>query len=121
MASTTASTIATRVEDVKLKPWKYEGYPGFAKWMASSDDFFVLRRFGQMNTRVLLLMQYRINIKEEELLRIDEGARNGPDGEGCANSLKNDPQEEREMILDELRESLNEYSTIINIFKKSQG
>jgi hypothetical protein len=78
MASTTP-TNTTRVGNAASKLWKYEGYPGFAKWMASSDDFFVLRRFGQMNTRVLLLMQDRIKRKEEELFNIDERTRNGPD------------------------------------------
>ncbi len=102
---------AVPVEDERLKPWKFEGYPGFARWMASSDDCFVLRRFGQMNTRVLLLMQDRITRKEEELLKLDETARKGSDIEGVANSLRNDPQEERTMILDELKTQLKEYST----------
>ena len=101
-----------QVEDEALKPWKYEGYPGFARWMASSDDFFVLRRFGQMNTRVLLLMQDRITRKEEELLNLDKLARSGPDIDGVSNSLRHDPQEEREMILDELKDQLKEYSKL---------
>jgi hypothetical protein len=45
------------IEEVQAKPWKYIGYPTFSKWMASDADFFVLRRFDDLNVRVILHMQ----------------------------------------------------------------
>src|SRR6266496_5626730 len=53
---------------------KFEGYPSFSKWMASSEDFLILRRFGELNARAMLLMQDRIARKEELLMKIDEEA-----------------------------------------------
>lgn len=52
------------------------------KWTASDDDFFVLRRFGELSVRVLLRLQDRIAILEEDLQRMDHictenGSNNG--------------------------------------------
>jgi hypothetical protein len=96
------------------KPWKFEGYPGFAKWMASSEDFLVFRRFGVLNVRALLLMQDRIARKEQELLGIDGDARNESDVLGDSSSLRYEPQRVREKILDELIPLLQQYSKAHN-------
>lgn len=98
------------VQERSAKPWKYKGYPGFAKWMASSHDFIVFRRFGELNVRTMLLMQDRIARKEEELFRIDKLAQDGPDELGDSSSLRHDPQRRREKILDELTPMLKQYS-----------
>ncbi|SPO07123.1 uncharacterized protein DNG_09817 [Cephalotrichum gorgonifer] len=90
--------------------WRDEGYPGFSRWMASSDDFLVLRRFGQLNVRVLLLLQDRIVRKEEELLKIDDYARSCADEKADSSSLRHEPLPQREEILDELKTMLKEYN-----------
>ena len=90
--------------------WRDEGYPGFSRWMASSDDFLILRRFSQLNVRVLLLMQDRIVRKEEELVQKDKDGRQGRDEEADCSSLRYDPLPGREKILDELKSILREYS-----------
>ncbi len=95
--------------DVPAAYWKDEGYPGFSRWMASSDDFLVLRRFGQLNVRVLLLMQDRIVRKEEELANIDAYGKLSAD-KADSSSLRSEPLPEREIILDELKAMLHEYS-----------
>lgn len=97
-------------EEKQKKPWKFQGYPGFSKWMASSEDFLVLRRFGALNARALLLMHDRIARKEELLLKIDEDAQRGPDNLGDSSSLRHEPQEEREKLVDELIPMLQQYS-----------
>lgn len=76
------------------------------KWMASDDDFFVLRRFGELSARVLLRLQDRIAILEEDLQRVDrmcleDGANNG--------TFRYDPSLERQQILDELTSRLERY------------
>ena len=110
-------TSPTISEEEKLKkPWKYEGYPGFSKWMASSDDFFLCRRFGELNARAILLMQDRIARKEEELHRMDCDAQNGPDDLGDSSSLRFEPRMEREKLLDELIPMLQQYSKAISPF-----
>lgn len=106
-------TIST--EEKLKKPWKYEGYPGFSKWMASSDDFFVCRRFGELNARAILLMQDRIARKEEELHIMDSDAQNGPDDLGDSSSLRYEPQEGREKLVDELIPMLQQYSESLHL------
>ncbi|KAL3961267.1 hypothetical protein ACCO45_002790 [Purpureocillium lilacinum] len=102
--------------------WRDEGYPGFSKWMASSDDFLVLRRFGQLNVRVLLLMQDRIVRKEEELANIDaHGRLHGDDSKADSSSLRKEPLPEREAILDELKTMLHEYNEYILAFSQIKG
>lgn len=97
-------------EEKARKPWKFEGYPAFSKWMASSNDFFLLRRFGALNARVLLMMQDKISRKELELEALDEQARIGPDDLGDSSSFGYEPWPERERLLHELKALLKEYS-----------
>lgn len=92
------------------KPWRDEGYPAFSRWMSSSEDFLVLRRFDQLNTRALLLMQDRIARLEENLLRIDATARQSPDELADSSSLHDDPQTERVAILKSLTSELQTYN-----------
>lgn len=78
------------------------------KWMASDNDFFVLRRFGQVAARVLLRMQDRIAKLEEDLRCLDQvcmkaGLNNG--------TFRYEPKLEREGILDELGWRLEQYRT----------
>ncbi|GJN72575.1 hypothetical protein PLIIFM63780_006637 [Purpureocillium lilacinum] len=103
--------------DVPAAYWKDEGYPGFSRWMASSDDFLVLRRFGQLNVRVLLLMQDRIVRKEEELANIDAYGKLSAD-KADSSSLRSEPLPEREIILDELKAMLHEYNEYILAFSQ---
>ncbi|KAJ2902169.1 hypothetical protein MKZ38_000967 [Zalerion maritima] len=98
------------------KPWKYEGYPAFSRWMASSDDFLVLRRFGHLNTRAILLMQDRIARKEEELEKLDTEAQYGPDAAGDSSTFRHEPIQEREEILDELIGMLRNYNDFITSY-----
>jgi len=107
------------LEEEKLKkPWKFEGYPGFSKWMASSEDFLIFRRFNDLNVRAMLLMQDRIARKEEELEKIDEDARMGPDDLGDSSSLRNEPQKDREKILDGLIPMLQKYNEYMLSFSQ---
>jgi hypothetical protein len=110
MATVTEASVHLPELERLRKPWKFEGYPGFSRWMASSEDFLILRRFGQPNIRALLLTQHRISRKEELLLRIDEEAMNGPGELGDSSSLRHDPRVERERILDEQVPLLQQYS-----------
>lgn len=59
------------LEELQTKPWKYIGYQGFSEWMASDDDFFIIRRFGSLAARVILSLQWRITKLENELCRLD--------------------------------------------------
>lgn len=76
------------------------------KWTASDDDFFVLRRFGELSARVLLRLQDGIAKLEEDLQRMDniclkDGLNNG--------TFRYDPIWERQRLLDELTSRLEQY------------
>lgn len=75
-------------------------------WMASDDDFFVLRRFGKLGARVALMMQNRIAQLEEELLNEDRASRDLGQHSG---SFRNDPREQRTKLLEELVGRMEKY------------
>ncbi|CAH0028372.1 unnamed protein product [Clonostachys rhizophaga] len=54
------------------KPWKYVGYDGYSKFIASDSDFFILRRFSTLNVRIALALQDDISSLEEELAALDK-------------------------------------------------
>ena len=76
------------------------------KWTASDDDFFLLRRFGELSARVLLRLQDRIVILEEKLKGIDEICKNNALNNG---TFRYDPSLERQQLLDELTWRLEQY------------
>ncbi|OAQ59435.1 hypothetical protein VFPPC_10493 [Pochonia chlamydosporia 170] len=98
--------------------WRYEGYPGFSKWMASSGDFLILRRFSQLNIRVLLLMQHQIVMLSEELEQIDHEGQQYSDARGDCSSLQHEPLPHRLEILDQLKILLKEYNEYVCCFSE---
>jgi hypothetical protein len=97
-------------EDSDRQPWRYRGYPAFSKWMASGNEFFVLRRFGDLHARVLLLLQDRITRLEERLEYEDRMALLAPNEFADSGTFRDDMRPERENLLDELAFQLEKYS-----------
>ena len=87
-----------------------KGYPALSAWVASDDDFFVIRRFDRLNARVILRMQDRISFLEERLEEIDQKCRKMKTGVGDNGTLRHDTEIERRKILGELEERLEKYS-----------
>jgi hypothetical protein len=89
------------------------GYPGFYKFMSTDKDFLVLRRFSSLNTRILVILQWKISKLERELDTLERPN----DGEKplLLDSLdwdydEDNPMKRRVEIVDELRPLLREYS-----------
>ncbi|KAJ8112218.1 hypothetical protein ONZ43_g5440 [Nemania bipapillata] len=101
------SNIITR-EDVEHKPWKYVGYRGYTKLIASEDDFFILRRFNLLNIRVALLLQDEIAVLENELDEIDEKASR-KDSEDVHNGSFRQDQDDRMIVLNKIRKQIMKY------------
>lgn len=101
-------------EDRAERGWKYAGYPAFARWMASSNDFFVLRRFDALNARVLLRLQDQIAELEDKLKAVDQTCMEAEVDtvHSRLDSLRLDRQiqPEREELLEELTGKLEQYS-----------
>jgi len=100
-------TVARRAEAETME------VPGIS-WVLQMDGIFgrllVPRRFGQLNARVLLLMQDRIVRKEDILEDLDDTCRKGTDEEGDCSSLRFEPCANKEKLLDELIPMLKQYS-----------
>lgn len=95
-------------------PWQYHGYPALSEWMASSNDFFVLRRFSPVQVRCLLWLQNEIATKDQELQNWDMFARCQKVGEGNSGAIGSDPDalpgNPRPRLLQELVPLLKQYS-----------
>lgn len=97
-------------EDIDKNAWKYIGYQGFSEFVASDDDFFVLRRSGTLSARVLLALQDRLSELEAELqtleatysLKSAPAAHNG--------SFRQDTHPERRELISSIHRYLKEYS-----------
>ncbi|KAI9766052.1 MAG: hypothetical protein M1840_006759 [Geoglossum simile] len=113
-----ASTNDNASMDEKLDkwPWKYAGYRVFSRWVTSDPAFFIVRRFGSLNARVILCLQNEIVMLEKELDTLDHEYI----GEDRPNNTNNgsfweDPSEERrKLICGTLRTKLAEYNTFVN-------
>ncbi|KAF2179659.1 hypothetical protein K469DRAFT_716169 [Zopfia rhizophila CBS 207.26] len=102
-------------KDLELRPWKYYGYSAFAEWAASESDFFVLRRFGALNMRVILKLQDDILQLEEELESLDETNRISDDLNMNNGSFRYDPDARRVNIIERSYTKLKEYSAYLSL------
>lgn len=82
------------------------GYPKFCRWVASDDDFFVMRIFGSTSARLALLLQDQIVEQEQALKDADKRAiRDGLDN----GTFRNDQQSERAEITTKLLPMIERY------------
>jgi hypothetical protein len=92
------------------KPWKDIGYRGFSAFLASDNEFLIFRRFGPLNTRLLLYSQDKIAVLEEALEALEanhtqEGAKDIHNG-----SFRQEALPERRRLLEELNIEVRQYS-----------
>jgi hypothetical protein len=90
--------------------WKYVGYPGFSRFMASSNDCLALRKFTGLNVRVLLKLQNTVVELERQLDEMDNFTMDLPPGEGGCASFRLDANSPREKLIDEIDAALDKYS-----------
>jgi hypothetical protein len=98
--------------DARDNPRKYSGYRVFSRWMASDQAFFILRRFGTLNTRILLAMQDEIVELEDRLNLLDEEASRKETPDNVDNgTIRDDPFGDRRRLVTEiLPDKLAKYS-----------
>lgn len=94
--------------------WQYHGYPALSEWMASSNDFFLLRRFSPLQVRCLLYLQNEIALRGQQLHEWDRVALCQQPGKGNSGRINQDPDalhnHPRPRIIRELVPMLKEYS-----------
>jgi len=101
-------------EEKDNMPWQYYGYPALSNWMASANDFFLLRRFSPLQVRCLLHLQNQIAVRGKRLDEWDRFAMCQVPGEGNSGWIDSDPDaladNPRPGIIRELLPLLKEYS-----------
>jgi hypothetical protein len=101
--------------EVDRKPWKYIGYKGYSSFMASENDFFVLRRFSKITIRIALRLQDQVTVLEDRLRQIDK-QNSKRDAADVHNGSFRDDIEERSHVLDELEVALIKFSKLGYVF-----
>ena len=101
--------------EVDQKPWKYLGYQSYSNFVASDNDFFILRRFGALSAQVLLALQDELSCLERDLEVIEKRQReeNAPDVHN--GSFRQETQHDRKKLLLDARPLLREYSRSLSI------
>jgi hypothetical protein len=107
-------------EEIEKKPWKYIGYRGYADFIASENDFYILRRFASLNVRVALSLQDQISVLEEQLDELDKHYSRR-DAEDLHNGSFRDDREERTALVEMIYEKLTKYSTSVPFLAPGSG
>lgn len=110
-SSISSGTSPSKLEKQANETWKTHGYPELTRWMASSNDFLVLRRFGQTGTRIALKLQDELVRMEDELRQMDAFASSQPRGCGGSGSYRLDEDSPRDRLLLDMAPKLKEYCT----------
>ncbi|KAK3069334.1 hypothetical protein LTR53_012397 [Teratosphaeriaceae sp. CCFEE 6253] len=101
---------SSQEERDRAAAWKYVGYPGFSRFMASSNDCLALRKFSSLNVRVLLKLQNDIVDLERRLDEMDHFTKKLPGREGGCGSFRLDTGSPREAILKKIAAALEDYN-----------
>jgi hypothetical protein len=108
-AATNQTPPRPREREILEKPWKYVGYDGYSKFLASDDDFMVFRRFGNLNTRIALVLQDKVSVLEESLVALD--ARYSQKAmSDLNNGTIRDELPDRQSVIDDIVVALHKYS-----------
>ncbi|KAH0551403.1 hypothetical protein GP486_007381 [Trichoglossum hirsutum] len=91
--------------------WRDIGYRGASEWMASEDDFFIIRRFAALNTRVLLAKQAEISRLEQQLDEMDDPALMIDNS-----TFLGDMHPQRRALIERLWKELKEYNDFVKAY-----
>ncbi|KAM5382070.1 hypothetical protein ACJZ2D_002672 [Fusarium nematophilum] len=99
-------------EEIRRKPWKYIGYKGYASFLSSDGDFFVLRRFKTLNVRVALALQDEMSVLEEQLSELD-AKYSSIQSEDLNNGTFRGDLEGRRVLVELIAEKLRRYNDFV--------
>lgn len=106
-------------QEIETKPWKYIGYKGYSSFIASDNDFYIVRRFAALNTRIALALQDEVTVLEEELSELD-ARYSRRDAEDLHNGSFRDDREDRTALVEKIGEKLLKYSTTHSLSRKAK-
>jgi hypothetical protein len=95
--------------EIEGQPWRYIGYRYYSKLIASTNEFFIFRRFATLNARAILHLQHEIVALESKLIEFDDKNEDAtpPMHNG---SFKSDEGSERAELLSEIQKKIYKYS-----------
>jgi hypothetical protein len=102
--------VASSISDHENKPWKYIGYRTFTSFIASDNDFFILRRFSTLAVRVLLVLQDELSELEDQLAIIDARLSDPLAPDVHNGSFRQETSELRLELIREIDQKLRSYS-----------
>ncbi|CAI6092007.1 unnamed protein product [Clonostachys chloroleuca] len=99
--------------EILQKPWKYVGYDGYSKFIASDSDFFILRRFSTLNVRIALALQDEVSHLEEKLTALDEKYSKKSHADVNNSTLRSDQKEDRKAVVRDITQKLSIYNEFV--------
>ena len=97
-------------EKVEAKYWRDSGYQSFSKFVASDNDFFVLRRFSALTARILLNLQDQLSQQEEKLDALEKSLRQEDATDTHNGTFRLERSEERKGVVTAAQDLLVKYS-----------
>ncbi|KAF4545619.1 uncharacterized protein LTHEOB_4878 [Lasiodiplodia theobromae] len=106
-----------RYKDLKVKPIiaYADGYPQYAAFIDTDDNFRIYRRYGTLRNRVLLQRQLELALLEKKLDELDERDNNEPRKYRLA-SIQYDKEQgnsERVGLIEEIDRKLEQYDALL--------
>ncbi|KAL1638894.1 hypothetical protein SLS58_008479 [Diplodia intermedia] len=119
-----SANVATNQGAPARKENRFMGYPAFSSLLASDNDAFVVRKFGSLHVRTILLLQDEITQLENRLAQIDKEVAEAPQEEYlCHNgSFRGDKlwHRERYDILHHLATLFEKYDRLVTSYSDMQ-
>jgi hypothetical protein len=108
-----SSTINQNVtqEEVDKKAWKYIRYKGYADFIASENNFFVLRTFASISARIALSLQDQVTVLENRLGELEK-QYSSREARDVNNGSFRDNSVDRAKLYEELRVKLMRYCEV---------
>lgn len=100
------------LSNMQAQPWRYLGYRHYARFISSTNEFFIVRRFASMNARAILQLQHELVKLETRLRELDDRYEQAtpPVHNGSFESDEID-RTDRADLLCQIQEKLYKYST----------
>lgn len=114
IASSEAARDSPTDEEILRRPWKYIGYKGYSSFLASEDEFFIIRRFDVLNVRISLSLQDELSVLEDELSKIDREYSKRDAAVVVNNGTLRPDQQDRVELLNKIERKIRHYSKFLH-------
>lgn len=113
IASSEAARDSPTDEEILRRPWKYIGYKGYSSFLASEDEFFIIRRFDVLNVRISLSLQDELSVLEDELSKIDREYSKRDAAVVVNNGTLRPDQQDRVELLNKIERKIRHYNEFV--------